>query len=352
MLELTSVESIGDYAFYFAGLKGSLELPEGLKSIGENAFEACTNMGADLYLPSTLESIGSNAFKGDYNIQYIVLESPTAPTLGENVFAGCDYLYDIDLNAHGSRQEMQQWQAYVDALGLPCRVWRAQDPTAQSPEKGSYTYENRVLTEYTGTKTRIHPHLTVSKEPVVGLGDGVFKDSQTIEYFSVAHNDEFTTIGAEAFMNSSLRDVDLFDSVTTIGARAFANCAQLEALTLPDSLTTIGEGALDGLTGLKKLVIQCDPAIIPAGVFANLPALSDVTVEAGAIPARMFEGSGVTALTLGAGVTEIGESAFANTALNDRRTDERDHHRRGRVCQHRTDEHRTAAGRRHWGGCV
>ena len=316
VLELTSVENIGDYAFYFAGLKGSLELPEGLKSIGENAFEACTNLGANLYLPSTLESIGSNAFKGDYNIQYIVLESPTAPMLGENVFAGCDYLYDIDLNAHGTRQEMQQWQAYVDALGLPCRVWRAQDPTAQSPEKGAYQYENRVLTEYTGTKTRIHPHLTVSKEPVVGLGDGVFKDSQTIEYFSVAHNDEFTTIGAESFMNSSLREVDLFDSVTTIGARAFANCAQLETLTLPDSLTTIGEGALDGLTGLKKLVIKCDPALIPAGAFANMPNLSEVTVESGAIPAHMFEGSGVTALTLGAGVTEIGEKAFADTALN------------------------------------
>ena len=316
VLELTSVESIGDYAFYFAGLKGSLELPEGLKSIGENAFEACTNMGANLYLPSTLESIGSNALKGDYNIQYIVLESPTAPMLGENVFAGCDYLYDIDLNVHGTRQEMQQWQAYVDALGLPCRVWRAQDPTAQSPEKGAYQYENRVLTEYTGTKTRIHPHLTVSKEPVVGLGDGVFKDSQTIEYFSVAHNDEFTTIGAESFMNSSLREVDLFDSVTTIGARAFANCAQLETLTLPDSLTTIGEGALDGLTGLKKLVIKCDPALIPAGAFANMPNLSEVTVESGAIPAHMFEGSGVTALTLGAGVTEIGEKAFAGTALN------------------------------------
>ncbi len=316
VLELTSVESIGDYAFYFAGLKGSLELPEGLKSIGENAFEACTNMGANLYLPSTLESIGSNAFKGDYNIQYIVLESPTAPMLGENVFAGCDYLYDIDLNAHGTRQEMQQWQAYVDALGLPCRVWRAQDPTAQSPEKGAYQYENRVLTEYTGTKTRIHPHLTVSKEPVVGLGDGVFKDSQTIEYFSVAHNDEFTTIGAESFMNSSLREVDLFDSVTTIGARAFANCAQLETLTLPDSLTTIGEGALDGLTGLKKLVIKCDPALIPAGAFTNMPNLSEVTVESGAIPAHMFEGSGVTVLTLGAGVTEIGEKAFAGTALN------------------------------------
>ena len=315
VLELPSVEHIGAYAFYAIGVTDALELPEGLKTIGDSAFENCRNMG-DLYLPSTLEAIGSNAFKGDYNIQYVVLNSETPPALGENVFAGCDYLADIDLSDRGTRQQMQQWQAYVDALGLTCRVWRAQDPTASSPEKGSYQYENRMLTQYTGTKTRIHPHLTVSKEPVVGLGDGVFKGSQTIEYFSVSHNDAFTTIGAEAFMDSALQNVDLFDSVTTIGARAFAGCAKLEALTLPESLIEIGEGALDGLTGLKKLVIKCDPALIPAGVFANLPELADVTVETGAIPAHMFEGSGVTTLALGEGVTEIGESAFAGTKLS------------------------------------
>ena len=113
ILELPEgLEHIGAYAFYFAGIKGFLTLPEGLKTIGESAFEACSNMGGNLYLPSTLESIGSRAFKGDYNIQYIVLESLTAPTLGEDVFAGCDYLYDIDLNAHGTRQEMQLWQAF------------------------------------------------------------------------------------------------------------------------------------------------------------------------------------------------------------------------------------------------
>ena len=144
----------------------------------------------------------------------------------------------------------------------------------------------------------------------------MFKGSQTIEYFSVSHNDAFTTIGAEAFMDSALQNVDLFDSVTAIGARAFAGCAKLEALTLPESLTEIGEGALDGLTGLKKLVIKCDPALIPAGVFANLPELADVTIETGAIPAHMFEGSGVTTLALGEGVTEIGESAFAGTKLS------------------------------------
>lgn len=316
LFELPSAETIGDFAFYFAGIKGSVALPDGLTSIGTGAFEACGNLGGTLYLPASLETIGDGAFKGNLLLQYVIVDSPIPPTLGEGVFAGCDYLYDIDLYAHGTKQQMLDWQAYVDALGIPCRVWRAQDPTAESPEKGSYTYENCVLTEYTGSQARIHPHLTVSKEPVVGLGDGVFKNSQTIEYFSVAHNDVFTTIGAEAFMNSSLREVDLFDSVTTIGARAFSGCAQLEELTLPDSLTTIGEGALDGLTGLKKLVIKCDPALIPAGAFANMPNLNEVTVESGAVPAHMFEGSGVTTLTLGAGVTEIGDMAFAGTSLN------------------------------------
>ncbi len=313
-LELPSAEHIGAHAFYFAGLSGDMEFPEGLKTIGEGAFESCGSLG-DLYLPSTLASIGSNAFKGDYNIQYVVLNSLTPPALGEDVFKGCDYLADIDLNAHGTKAQMREWQAYADALGLSCRVWRAQDPTACSPEKGTYRYENRMLTAYTGTAARLRAHLTVDTEPVIGLGEGVFKDSRTIEYFSVAHNDAFAVIGAEAFMNSSLKAVDLFDSVTEIGARAFAGCAQLEELTLPDSVTEIGEGALDGLTGLKKLVIQCDPQIIPADAFANLPELTDVTVETGAIPAHMFEGSGVKALTLGEGVTEIGESAFEGTAL-------------------------------------
>ena len=252
LFELPSAETIGDFAFYFAGIKGSVALPDGLTSIGTGAFESCGSLGGTLYLPASLETIGDGAFKGNLLLQYVIVDSPTPPALGEDVFAGCDYLYDIDLYAHGTKQQMLDWQAYVDALGIPCRVWRAQDPTAESPESGAYQYENLMLTEYTGAQPRIHAHLTVSQEPVVGLGDGVFKGSQTIEYFSVAHNDAFTTIGAEAFMDSTLREVDLFDSVTTIGARAFAGCAQLETLTLPESVTEIGEGALDGLTGPEK----------------------------------------------------------------------------------------------------
>lgn len=66
-------------------------------------------------------------------------------------------------------------------------------------------------------------------------------------------------------------------------------------------MTETGADAFSGLTGLEKLTILCDPAIIPEGSFANLPALKDVTIAKGAIPARMFEGSGLTRLTLDAG---------------------------------------------------
>ena len=154
------------------------------------------------------------------------------------------------------------------------------------------------------------------------LGDGatcvvqyMFYDCPALE--SVVLPDSVSVIGTRAFYSCrDMTDIALPKGLTTVEYEAFALCSALTDVELPDGLTTIGEGALDGLTGLKKLVIQCDPAIIPAGVFANLPALSDVTVAVGAIPAHMFEGSGVTTLALGEGVTEIGESAFAGTKLN------------------------------------
>ena len=39
VLELPSVEHIGAYAFYAIGVTDALELPEGLKTIGDSAFE-------------------------------------------------------------------------------------------------------------------------------------------------------------------------------------------------------------------------------------------------------------------------------------------------------------------------
>lgn len=84
----------------------------------------------------------------------------------------------------------------------------------------------------------------------------------------------FTTIGAEAFADSSVRIIDLFDSVTTIGAGAFRDCANLEEMVIPESVTSVGSGALAGCTDLKKLTVLCDPSLLPADLLSGSnPAL-------------------------------------------------------------------------------
>lgn len=318
-IDLKQVVTIGEEAFRYARLSGTVTLPEGLVAIGDGAF-ADNHSLEELYLPASLERIGSNAFSGDTSLTYVYMDGLTPPVLGENAFANCASLTDMDLNEHCTKQQMLDMQATVDAMGLTaCRVWRNQNTLTATPSDHLDVYENGLMVAYTGQETHIRPFGSYMRNgeaiTVTGLADGVFKDNTTLAYFAVNHNDEPFTIGDEAFMNSAIQGVDLFDSVTSIGARAFANCANLEELTIPDSVTSIGEGAFDGLTGLKKLTVLCDASLLPAGSFAGLSNLSEVTLAQGKIPAHLFENSSVSSLTLGEGVTEIGESAFAGTSL-------------------------------------
>jgi len=85
------------------------------------------------------------------------------------------------------------------------------------------------------------------------------------------YNDRFTTIGAEAFADSTLMKIDLFDSVTTINGGAFRNCANLTELTLPESVNFMGAEALYGCANLQKLTVLCDPAVLPGDLFDVWP---------------------------------------------------------------------------------
>lgn len=313
LLDLPAVETIGAHAFEQSLIEGVLALPEGLKTIGEGAFDVCVAI-EELYLPATVETIADDAFADNWSLTYAYMDGLTLPEMGERVFEG-SALADIDLNEHCTKQQMLDMQAYVDALGLNCRVWRNQNTATSYPTDGLSTYADGLMTGYTGEMTHIRPYDMDGDDDTIGLADGALRGNTTVEYFAVPHNDVFTAIGAEAFMDSRIRHVDLFDSVTTIGARAFSGCSLLEELILPDSVTAIGEDAFAGLTGLKRVTILCDASLLPEGSFANCPALTEAYVAKGAIPASLFEGSALSTITLGEDVTAIGEYAFAGTKL-------------------------------------
>ncbi|MDD7402297.1 MAG: leucine-rich repeat protein [Eubacteriales bacterium] len=148
-------------------------------------------------------------------------------------------------------------------------------------------------------------------EEIYALGDGLFKGNQHIRSFYPHHANWFTTIGAEAFKDSSLEYVELFDSITTIGPEAFANCKKLTSLDLPDSLTDIGTKAFAGCTGLKDLRIRCDASLLPVDAFQDCSALETLTLDKCQIPAGTFDGLDLKQVLLGADVTGADEGALA-----------------------------------------
>ncbi len=313
-----SLETIGDEAFYASRLTGELHLPEGVRSIGEKAFQQTMWISA-AYLPSTVEYIGAGAFY-DSSIDYVSIASEQLPDIDSTAFESCDSLRDIDINTHGTKEEMLALQADVDALGLECRVWRNQNPDVEYAEGSKYTMNpdgsaTAVMVEYTGDQANIRPYDSYTQDdatyyPVTGIADQALKGNQTVTYFAVCYNDQLTSIGAEAFADSVIEKVDLFDSVTTIGEGAFRNCTGLTELTLPASITNIGADAFEGCTNLEKVNIQCEMSALPEGAFSGLTNLKEVAIGKGDIPARCFENTAITSIDL-SGAAVIGERAFA-----------------------------------------
>ena len=71
----------------------SLALPDGLKVIGENAFEKCALL-RELEIPGSVERIRSGAFSRCFDLKTVRLKSGVA-AIGAEAFANCRDLRDI-----------------------------------------------------------------------------------------------------------------------------------------------------------------------------------------------------------------------------------------------------------------
>lgn len=334
------LESIGAEAFVYAGVEGALHLPEGLKTIGDSAFLQC--WVEELYVPSTVEKIGSQAFADSGSLSYLVFDFYEMIDIASDAFLGCP-VADLDLPWDSSMENQEAYKLVMAEQCPDCTVWINNPDSggvAEYPDDTDpgFSITENVWTSYNGDI----PDLTIwtdhGEYKVTALGDGLFKGNQTIRSFYPHHCGWFTTIGNEAFADSTLEYIEMFGSITTIGDGAFRNCANLKEMTLPSSVTTIGAGAFqnctnikeltipasvtaigagafEGCQGLEKVTILCDASLVGDGAFAGCANLTEVSVAKGAIPANCFADSGVTTVTFGEEVTAVGDHAFANSKL-------------------------------------
>ena len=158
------------------------------------------------------------------------------------------------------------------------------------------------------------------------FGPEYYDGTNRISSIAFENNSSLQTIGSYAFYNNQLSgSLTIPNSVTSIGEKAFStksNSSQtITTLTLGTGLTTIGANAFQ-YTTTPNLIIQQYASGIGSTFNTKYTGVVNLSIQSGIISANAFDSqsnklnSTVTSLTIGSGVTSIGENTFANNEIS------------------------------------
>ena len=339
----------------------SVVLPDGITSIGENAFNGCESLtsvtfgknsqlssigpGAFNYcyslesitIPESVTSIGSDAFYYCYGLRSVTFgENSQLTSIGEGAFNWCESLESITIPA--SVTSIGEW-AFVECYRL-VEVWNLSklNITAGSEDNGyvgyyakrvetepseSYVYtdENgyviyydgkvKALINYTGNETK----LTIPDD-ITELNCFALSDCYNITSVTFGENSQLTSIGDGAFnWCESLESITIPDSVTSIGEGAFCCCAKLTSITIPDGVKSIGNHAFAGCSALESITIPDSVLSIGYSAFEGCTALKNITIPGSVLSIgdnAFKECTALESATISEGVKSIGDNAFYN----------------------------------------
>ena len=299
------VKIIEDRAFSFQTRIKSVTIPDSVTSLGQEAFVGCTGL-TSVTIGNGVTSIGDYAFNDCGGLTSITIPD-SVTSIGWSAFKGCIGLTSITIPNN------------VTSIGT------------------------EAFRGCTGLTSVTIP------DSVMRIGGGAFYGCSGLT--SIVIPDGVTSIGGSAFSGcAGLTSVTIGNGVTSIGDYAFYNCTGLTSITIPDSVTSIGDCALSGCSSLESITIpfigtkagvtSSDTYQYPFGyIFGTssytgsvatkqyyygsstssatsstyyIPSsLKSVTITGGNILYNAFSNcSRLTNVTIGNGVTSIGDSAF------------------------------------------
>ena len=299
-------------------------LPEGLESIGSEAFAYCTTLES-ITLPESLKSIFGNAF---YNC--LDLKSITVPDgvtfIGEGAFNMCQKLTDVTI---GSGVENIPTFAFGN-----CNLLENINLSASVKSIGRYAFtlcESIVsLTLPEGVESigdRAYENcfgLTSVSIPasVTSIGDSVFAGCKALTDITVASGNTAYYVSGNCLIESAgktliygLKNSRIPSDIKAIGNRAFSECTDLTDITLPEGLLSIGDYAFYLCEGLTQLSIPGSVKSIGERAFEQCMNIASLTINEGVEQigmAAFMNCGGLTSITIPASITSIGESAFDN----------------------------------------
>ena len=252
----------------YTGPGGNVVIPEGVTSIGREAFLGCLKL-TSATIPEGVTSIGNLAF-GDCASLTSVIIPESVSCIGDWVFEGCSSLNNV---------------------AIPDSVTRI----------GNHCFD--TCRSLTGVKI---------PDSVTCIGWNAFRDCSSL--VNVAIPNGVTSIGNWAFKKcSSLKSVSIPEGVTGIGVEMFYGCSSLTNVVIPKGVTNIGDRAFYGCSSLASVTISDSVTSIGDNVFSWCSSLTSVTIPVGvkSIGKEAFSDCrSLTSVIIPTSVTSIGKCAF------------------------------------------
>ncbi len=312
-IENKDVTSIGDFAFSGNSRIREVNLPNKLNNIGSYAFSDCSNL-VSMTIPDGVKELGSCAFSNDNRLSEIIISDNSSLTkIGDFAFTNCNlFIFEVPKNV-----------TYLNGSSFNgCRMI-----TSYNVKKGNQSFisDNGILYNKTRSTLVAYPANKNDKEFKVLdktsiIGPYAFACSK-IENINL---NKVSSISNAAFINSSLTNLNILDSVKEIGELSFAYCYDLKELTIGHGLNNISSGAFLYNTSLENIVIPNNIQYILGGVFGafeNCFALKDVAFEDNSklvlIDKSAFASCNLQNISIPKNVVEIRDCAFSlNYNLN------------------------------------
>ena len=235
-----SVQTIGDYAFYYCTSLTSVEMSN-VQTIGDWAFCSCTSL-TSVEMPN-VQTIGEYVFNDCDSLTSV--EMPNVQTIGLSAFYDCDSLTSV---------EMPNVQTIGDGAFSVCSNLKS---FIISSDNVNYSADGGIL--YNKDKTVLCAYPSAAgdikiADSVETIGEDAFTKCPKLTSVEMP---SVQTIGGIAFYYcQSLTSVEM-PNVETIGAAAFDNCDSLTSAEMP-KVETIGDYAFENclFTSIKMPRVQ------------------------------------------------------------------------------------------------